>query len=298
MSGAASPQARAKAVLQGGLGGLWQAGFRALSLARPSRARPWRSPGGLRALVVAPHPDDEVAGCAGTLSLHRLAGDAVSVAVVSDGRRSRAGGRGPEEMRRQRRGEAEAVAAALDYELRWLDLPEAEWREAELVESLGAIQAALRPDVVYAPSLVDFHPEHLRVAVCLARALPVACPSKLRVYPVQVPLTACLANLVSPVGSRMACVAAAMRAYASQTTSLWRCLRARRYTGARHALGEPAEEFWEMTADEYRSLHVEASVTGGSFRGLRDLALSDPLAYVAGRGARRRLAARLHPGGA
>src|SRR5688500_13357690 len=80
------------------LGAPWVWGIAALGWVRgagqpPSaatRPRPCASPGGLRVLVVAPHPDDEVAGCAGTILLHRGAGDAVTVLKATDGRRSRA----------------------------------------------------------------------------------------------------------------------------------------------------------------------------------------------------------------
>ena len=40
---------------------------------------------GTRILVLAPHPDDEVFGCAGAIMRHVAAGDSVRVAVVTDG---------------------------------------------------------------------------------------------------------------------------------------------------------------------------------------------------------------------
>ena len=248
--------------------------------------------------MVAPHPDDEVAGCAGTLRRHRLAGDAVTVAVVTDGRRSRAGGLAPDEMSVVRRREAEAVAARLDFELRWLGFPEGEWRGEALGASLAAALEGASPAIVYAPSAVDFHPEHAAVARSLAFALPEASTLRVRIYPVQVPLTSVLANLVSPVGALVPTVVEAMAAYVSQSGSLQRCLRARRYAGARHALGEPAEEFWEMSAAEYRRLHGALEAVASPFRGLRYLALTDPLAYGAGRRERRRLRERAHGSGA
>ena len=89
----------------------------------------------------------------------------------------------------------------------------------------------------------------------------------------------------------------AMGLYASQADSLTRCLRARAYAGARHALHEPAEEFWEMSADQYRRLHGPPAAVPSPFRGLRRLALADPLAYAAGLGERRRLRRRVNRSG-
>src|SRR5262245_2441565 len=44
-------------------------------------------PGGQRVLVLAPHPDDEVIGCGGTLYKHTRAGHAVTVVYMTDGRK-------------------------------------------------------------------------------------------------------------------------------------------------------------------------------------------------------------------
>ena len=46
------------------------------------------------ALVVAPHPDDEVAGCGGMLIAHREAGQDVHVVVLTDGARGNPTGAG------------------------------------------------------------------------------------------------------------------------------------------------------------------------------------------------------------
>jgi LmbE family N-acetylglucosaminyl deacetylase len=188
-----------------------------------------------------------------------------------------------------RRREAEAVASRLDVELRWLGLPEGEWREEALRQGLGAALDQCAPSIVYAPSAVDFHPEHVAVARSLAAALAADAPLQLRVYPVQVPLTPVLVNLVSPVGDQLPAIAEAMETYASQAVSLRRCLRSRAYAGARHGLGEAAEEFWEMSAGDYGRLLGTAESPAHAFRGLRYHALSDPLAYLAGRDERRRL---------
>src|SRR4051812_34743469 len=115
---------------------VWAAGAWAAGRAVPAPRR-WR-PGG-RVLVVAAHPDDETIGAGGTICLHLDAGDPLTVAVVTDGGASRAGGLDSAEMARRRRGEAEAAAATLGAAPPlWLGLPENRWMQAEAA-------AALRP---------------------------------------------------------------------------------------------------------------------------------------------------------
>ncbi|MFZ2422771.1 MAG: PIG-L family deacetylase, partial [Anaerolineae bacterium] len=81
--------------------GWWLAFWLAGAVRRATRAvgprvKPWSTPGGQRVLVIAPHPDDEACGCGGALLRHRAAGDAVTIVVVTDGRRSRSLGLSPD----------------------------------------------------------------------------------------------------------------------------------------------------------------------------------------------------------
>jgi LmbE family N-acetylglucosaminyl deacetylase len=199
-------------------------------------------------------------------------------------------------MARRRRAEAAASARALDItHLEWLGLPEGEWREDELRRALTAILNRLSPDLLYAPSRIDFHPEHYRVAHCLAGVLDAqragAVPI-VRIYQVQVPLTPILANLVAATGSVMDGSLVALDQYATQAGSLLRCLRMKRYAALWYGVAHQAEEFWELTAAEYWALHraPPRRPLVRTFRGLGSFALTDPLAYMRGVVERCRLA--------
>lgn len=273
-----------------GVESLWTAAFRWLGRGRPSVAR-WSSPGGSRVLCVAPHPDDETAGCGGTLARHAAAGDEVRIVFVTDGRRSRAFGLPPDEMARRRRLEAEAAARALGASISWLGLPEGEWSGREATAALEAELRAFLPDLAYAPSRLDFHPEHVKVAQALGAVLSRGARdgSRVRVYPVQVPLTSLLVDLVCDVTSVEA-LPRAISAYATQAGTLASALRPRRYAAAFHRCGSLAEGFWEMTPRAYAALHAGPADPGGAarMRGLRRRPFTDPLAFLVGRRERRR----------
>src|SRR5437899_3184687 len=82
---------------------LWTISFALAGRWALRSAEQWSSAGGHRVCVIAPHPDDEAIGCAGTLVRHLERGDQVCAVFVTDGRGSRALGLGPEEMAARRR---------------------------------------------------------------------------------------------------------------------------------------------------------------------------------------------------
>jgi LmbE family N-acetylglucosaminyl deacetylase len=166
--------------------------------------------------------------------------------------------------------------------------------------ALGSAVDRLRPSLIYAPSTVDFHPEHRGVALALARALGQcdagALPPRLRVYPVQVPLTRILVNRLAATGDVAATSRAALETYATQVGALRSSLRMKRYAALRYRAGTQAEVFWELPADDYRDMVLASAdpvcpPSRPLYRGVRRLPFSDPLAYLRGRRARRRLGA-------
>ncbi len=286
-------KSRVRRVADAVLTELWGAGRWMRSRALPA-ARAWRSPGGQRVLVVAPHPDDEVAGCGGAIILHLRAGDQVTVLHVTDGRRSRSLGLGPEGVAHRRKDEARASLQALGVERwEWLGLPEGDWTDHDLVAVLERLLTEVRPQVIYLPSRVDFHPEHYQVARVTAQVMsrPGREKTVVRVYQVQVPLTRVLVNVVAPIATVVPELLRACARYVSQEGSLRGSLRMKVYAARAHGLAGMAEEFWEMSGAAYAALHAAEPPHSlvDTFRGLRRLALTDPLAFLRGRKERRRL---------
>lgn len=259
----------------------WLAG----RLLRPERGlRPWQPAHG-PVLVVAPHPDDEALGCGGAIALHRAAGEQVTVVIVTDG--GAAGSATPA----TRAVEAERAAQRLGCDLQTLALPEGRWVEEAGARALAARLAALHPVLVYAPSSVDYHPEHRRVARALAAALTHHAPTpRVRVYEVGVPLTPLLASHSACLPPTAAATkAAALAAYPSQALSVAAVARLQRLNRALLAAPAPVELFWEVEAVAFQRLMAAPRVPA---RGLRHRPLTDPLAFLVGLRARARLRAR------
>ena len=282
--------------VQAGFAALWGIGFSSLAAVRRTHNRVHTTVEGGRVLVVAPHPDDEVVGCGGTVLAHKAAGAQVAIAYVTDGRRSRAFGLDSVAMALTRRREAAAAATILGVDrVDWLGFPEGDWSATDLLVRLRRLTDAWAPAVIYAPSRVDFHPEHHRVAGALARLLaapPHAKEPIIRIYQVQVPLGAMLANRVVDISAFEETCHAALMAYVSQRGSVLRSLRMKRYAGQAHQLVGLAEEFWELPAASYAAVHSgRPDEWLERYRGCRYLSVTDPAAYVVGRAARRHLRA-------
>ena len=284
-----------KRALSRGIARCWEPGFATLGPWIRSDAAGWSSSGVRRVLVLAPHPDDEAIGCAGSILKHVGCGDHVSIVIATDGRQSRMIA-DPAKMSEQRRMEAAAAARLLgDVRVEWLGFHEGDWDLRALQSRLEASLDDIEPDVIYAPSRIDFHPEHHRVAHALARALDTHVRVRpralyVRIYSVQVPLTPALANLVVDVSDVAERCHAVLRSYASQEGSVECSYRQRRYGALLHGVRGEVEEFWELPAARYAALHLDTPERWpAAFRGLRNFSLSDPFAYLTGQRERRRL---------
>lgn len=262
------------------------------------KARELHFTGNDRVLVLAPHPDDETLGCGGTIALHLCAEDAVNVVVVTDGRRSRAGGLDPERMVELRTHEAQQAMNVLRrlsssgeerLHLQQFQLPEGEWKDKELVARLGRLLDEVQPTIVYVTSYVDFHPEHLRVAHALAQTLfssSSAANATVRVYELQVPLTQILVNVYSNVRASVAAKQEALAQYRTQMGSFLWVSRHSHYLSAIFDPGNPVEVFWEMGAAQYIALH-KRPLSSIAFRSIRLRPFTDLAAWIVGSSKRR-----------
>jgi len=131
-------------------------------------------PTGKKTLVLAPHPDDETFGCGGTLALHAKAGDSVKVVFLTNGDQGdRSGKYDKAEYVTLRRHEAEQACACLGV----TDLEFWPYKDRSLAGSRGALRQLIglledfRPQIVYVPSPLEFHPDHRAACLLLRDAL-------------------------------------------------------------------------------------------------------------------------------
>ena len=119
---------------------------------------------GRRSLILAPHPDDEVLGCGGTIAGKVLRGTPVAVVFLTDGRR---GGQGRSADLTTLR-EAEALRAAAELGLpadRLTFLRFEDGRLADHVQDATArvrgLVEALQVDDLFVPYRREYHADHV-----------------------------------------------------------------------------------------------------------------------------------------
>lgn len=142
------------------------------------------------ALILAPHPDDEVFGCGGTIMRHVMQGDPVKVIIVTDGSH---GVKGADKAAYvlQRQDESRAAAAVMGCPIPdFWGLPDRgiEYGEKWVIQVIDAISRH-RAEVVYAPSIFEMHPDHRALAMIAIEAVRrIGDPVQLAMYEIGVPL--------------------------------------------------------------------------------------------------------------
>lgn len=230
---------------------------------------PLDRPPGTRVLVLAPHMDDETLGCGGSLHRHVVAGESVTIAYMTDGRKGdpalNAKPLPPAERERQenalaavRRAEARHAAAMLGVrDLRFLENRDQELRVSPHTRrQVRELLEDLRPDLVYLPFPTDHHPDHratnriflAALAVCRGIAPPLCCG-----YEVWAPIEPnCLVDITSVAEVKQR----ALAQFRSQmaTIDFSRCIMGlHAYRSMVHLHGRGfAEAFVLLPAVEYR----------------------------------------------
>ncbi len=194
-----------------------------------------RAPPRERVLVCAPHPDDEVLGCGGTIMMHAAQGDAVHVVIAFDGLR----GLAKQWPRDTRRKEAERAGLILGLQpYQFLDHPEGHVPSRAEFDA-GVRQMAERidawaPDVIYGPWPGESHVDHRTLARVLFRAAQLSgTRAEVWGYEVWTPLRA---DRVVEISEVWEAKTAALREYESQHGSTHLLLQAEERARSRGAL--------------------------------------------------------------
>ncbi len=171
-----------------------------------------------RALVLAPHPDDEVFGCGGAIMSHREQGDEVTVFVATDGRAAEphVDDAACQAYIVMRQAESRAAAAVLGYqEILFDDVADRELRcDETLIRRLMDLIEQQQATRVYAPSVWEMHPDHRALAdAAVAAVSRCGAAVTLIMYEIGVPLHP---NLLLALDARLEQKRAAMACFHSQ----------------------------------------------------------------------------------
>ncbi len=161
-----------------------------------------------RALVLAPHPDDEIFGCGGAIAAHVAAGVPVRLIILTDG----ALFADPGVRASESRAAAQVLGAAEPEFWGYPDggLVYGDALVARIAETLRSSES----DLVYAPSPEEVHPDHRALAMAAMEAVRrVGGATRIAFYEVGMPLHP---NLFLDITPHLETKRRAMRCFASQ----------------------------------------------------------------------------------
>lgn len=128
----------------------------------------------MKVLIIAPHPDDEVLGCGGTISKHAKQGDSVYLCIVTKGYTPD----WSKEFLRNRPLEIEKSSEILGIKKTYfLDFPAVKLDtipQAKLNDAISEVVNEVNPDVLFIPHKGDLNRDHRLVfESCLVATRPV-----------------------------------------------------------------------------------------------------------------------------
>jgi len=134
---------------------------------------PIRAPFGDSVLVVAPHQDDAAIGCGGALALQVQSGANAHIVLLQDGSyEAEESGMTRAEMTALRNAESKRAAAVLGMESPdYFDYADLAGNAREAAARLERIIRDRKVDAIFAPFVLDNHPDHRTAAYIVADAL-------------------------------------------------------------------------------------------------------------------------------
>jgi len=117
-----------------------------------------------RALILAPHPDDETLGCGGTIALY--SGKIVfTVIALSNGEAINLPEGNKADLRKKELRDAMEILGVRD--IIFLNIPDGKFKEHrdEIKKKISEIFLLKEPQIVFSPSPLDLHPDHRETAM-------------------------------------------------------------------------------------------------------------------------------------
>lgn len=136
-----------------------------------------------KVLVIAPHPDDEILGCGGTMIKHIEAGDEVFVCIATKGCLPLFSPESVEKVRNEAKKCHNLIGVKKTF---FLDFPAAMMEKVERYEMNGKVLDVIRevqPDIVFIPHWGDMQKDHQMVAeACMVALRPKYEPKVKTIY--------------------------------------------------------------------------------------------------------------------
>lgn len=210
-------------------------------------------PAARRVLVVAPHMDDEVIPCGGTLILLADTGAEIHVAFATDSSGALPSAEARAALTRTRRAEAKKVSKQVGFTFTELAFPDGQLHrnENEVSNALTKLIEQLDPDCIFCPFPGDAHSDHMSCAAALAHAASTArSGATIFAYEVWTPSWPNVAVDISRVADRKE---RAIRLYRSQIADRDHAAAAlglNRFRGLPHSVAF-AEAFYRANPSEF-----------------------------------------------
>ena len=125
-------------------------------------------------LVFAPHPDDDIIGCAGLLAHQRNAGSTITITYITSGDAAYWPD-GPAALAQTREKEAFAACRLIDVEnLIFLRQPDGKvsTHQKEIMQRIIPIILSIKPDIILIPHKNDAHKDHQATYDIVTGVLP------------------------------------------------------------------------------------------------------------------------------
>ncbi len=164
-------------------------------------------------LVFAPHPDDESFGLGGSIISAVQQGSDVHVAILTDG----ALGGEASDIKKVRIDEARRASTVLGLKtLRFFDYPDRGLLVNEdTIEKVKSYLSVVKPDNIFFPSLLEYHPDHRATALLVIAAINRLSSQQVNVYSYEISVQG-FVNTLYDITQVIDLKVTAMRAYHSQ----------------------------------------------------------------------------------
>lgn len=219
--------------------------------------------GSPKILVLAPHPDDDILGCGGTMRLISKNGGKIKVVYLTDGSlgfsdNKRRAISERVELAKTREAEAKKAAFSLGIE----DLVFWRYKDGSLIlnktnlKLMAEMIADFKPDIIFAPSFLDNNPDHIETSKILAEALRDYKKPNLQIFSYEI-WSPVYANKLVVIDSVAKDKFTALKMHESQLRSrnYLNAIRGlNRYRAGMYSIGEYAEGFFVCNKNLYLKL--------------------------------------------